>query len=197
MLRGDHSSRSRLTPRLKQPTRGLLSAATCAVAEGAHLLRRPRRSGCHVNANSTSRAGSPLLFGLAPRGVFRASGVATRAVGSYPTFSPLPTKRAARRRLAGLPARCHRAACRRRYIFCGTFRERTSQREPKPALPKSPPWRYQARCPLPRARSKRTRGSLMTQDGVRTFLPSSHLAMARPAITRPARQLHYNLEFSR
>jgi hypothetical protein len=39
---------------------------------------------------STSRAGSPLLFGLAPRGVFRASGVATEAVGSYPTFSPLP-----------------------------------------------------------------------------------------------------------
>src|SRR5262252_2470558 len=42
------------------------------------------------NANSASRAGSPLLFGLAPRGVFRASLVAKRAVGSYPTFSPLP-----------------------------------------------------------------------------------------------------------
>src|SRR5690348_203637 len=40
--------------------------------------------------HSTSRAGSPLLFGLAPRGVFRASFVAKRAVGSYPTFSPLP-----------------------------------------------------------------------------------------------------------
>ena len=35
----------------------------------------------------------------------------------------------------------------------------------------------------------------MTQDGVRTFLPSSHLAMARPAITRPARHIYYNLEF--
>jgi len=34
----------------------------------------------------------------------------------------------------------------------------------------------------------------MTQDGVRTFLPSDHLAMARPAITRPARQLYYSLE---
>jgi hypothetical protein len=34
----------------------------------------------------------------------------------------------------------------------------------------------------------------MTQDGVRTFLPSDHLAMARPAITRPARQSYYNLE---
>jgi hypothetical protein len=30
----------------------------------------------------------------------------------------------------------------------------------------------------------------MTQDGVRTFLPSGHLAMARPAITRPVRRFH-------
>ena len=36
------------------------------------------------------RASPPLLFGLAPRGVCRASGVTTGAVGSYPTFSPLP-----------------------------------------------------------------------------------------------------------
>ena len=43
-----------------------------------------------MNAIASSRAGSPLLFGLAPRGVFRASFVAKRAVGSYPTFSPLP-----------------------------------------------------------------------------------------------------------
>ena len=41
---------------------------------------------------SASRAGSPLLFGLAPRGVFLASPVARRAVGSYPTVSPLPAK---------------------------------------------------------------------------------------------------------
>src|SRR5579862_2208150 len=40
--------------------------------------------------NSVSRASSPLLFGLAPRGVCRAPNVAIRAVGSYPTFSPLP-----------------------------------------------------------------------------------------------------------
>jgi hypothetical protein len=43
-------------------------------------------------SRSVSRAGSPLLFGLAPRGVFRASCVAARAVGSYPTFSPLPAE---------------------------------------------------------------------------------------------------------
>ena len=79
--RGDHSSRSRLTPRLQQPTRGLLSMMACAVVEGGRSLSR---------TFSASRAGSPLLFGLAPRGVFRASDVATGAVGSYPTFSPLP-----------------------------------------------------------------------------------------------------------
>ena len=45
-----------------------------------------------MNARSSSRAGSPLLFGLAPRGVFLASPVARRAVGSYPTVSPLPAK---------------------------------------------------------------------------------------------------------
>jgi len=53
----------------------------CAISEGEHLL---------AQAFPASRAGSPLLFGLAPRGVFRASDVATGAVGSYPTFSPLP-----------------------------------------------------------------------------------------------------------
>src|SRR6266478_4506393 len=59
---------------------------------------------------SASRAGSPLLFGLAPRGVFHAPDVAIGAVGSYPTFSPLPNESVLRRRLAGSPARCHRAA---------------------------------------------------------------------------------------
>ena len=55
----------------------------------------------------TGRASPPLLFGLAPRGVFRAPSVATRAVGSYPTFSPLPNAldrwRRARGFAVGLP----------------------------------------------------------------------------------------------
>src|SRR5882724_708393 len=106
--RGDHSSRPRLAPRLQQPTRGLLAALACAIAAEARSLSRTR---------SASRAGSPLLFGLAPRGVFRASPVARRAVGSYPTFSPLPTELAFRRRLAGFPVRCHRAPLRRRFYF--------------------------------------------------------------------------------
>ena len=79
--RGDHSSRSRFAPRLQQPTRGFSSPMACATANGTRPLSKAR---------SSSRAGSPLLFGLAPRGVFRASGVTTEAVGSYPTFSPLP-----------------------------------------------------------------------------------------------------------
>ena len=62
-----------------------------------------------MNACSSSRAGSPLLFGLAPRGVFRAPGVTTGAVGSYPTFSPLPNvasiSSASRRFPSGMPPR--------------------------------------------------------------------------------------------
>ena len=34
----------------------------------------------------------------------------------------------------------------------------------------------------------------MPQDGVRTFLPPSHLAMTKPAITRPARHFYYTPE---
>src|SRR2546426_8057103 len=80
---GDHSSRPCLAAWLQQPTRGLLVALACAFATEANSLSR---------AHSVSRAGSPLLFGLAPRGVFRAPDVAIGAVGSYPTFSPLPAE---------------------------------------------------------------------------------------------------------
>jgi hypothetical protein len=86
-----------------------------------------------LNAHSTSRAGSPLLFGLAPRGVFRAPDVAIGAVGSYPTFSPLP--RRDHEAVSANKARYGKTSrrfflrdvtelLRRRYILCGTFRER-------------------------------------------------------------------------
>ena len=67
---------------------GLSFSAACLPMAG---LRHTEGSAfvC-TNWRSVSRAGSPLLFGLAPRGVFRAPDVATGAVGSYPTFSPLP-----------------------------------------------------------------------------------------------------------
>src|SRR6266851_6334264 len=55
-------------------------------------LRHRRGSMLTLASRSSSRAGSPLLFGLAPRGVFHAPGIATGTVGSYPTFSPLPNE---------------------------------------------------------------------------------------------------------
>ena len=81
MRRGDHSSSPGIATGIQQPTRGFSFAMAFAFANEARSLSKAR---------SASRAGSPLLFGLAPRGVFRASGVTTGAVGSYPTFSPLP-----------------------------------------------------------------------------------------------------------
>lgn len=56
-------------------------------------------------ASWSRRAASRRLFGLAPAGVYPATPVARRAVGSYPTISPLP-------------AQCGSRRC----IFCGTFR---------------------------------------------------------------------------
>lgn len=87
---GDHSSSPDITIWVEQPTRG---SQRVALSGAAH----------------TGWASPPLLFGLAPRGVFRAPDVATRAVGSYPTFSPLPNaldrKRRAPGSAAGLPPR--------------------------------------------------------------------------------------------
>ncbi len=47
------------------------------------------------------------LFGLAPAGVYHAIRVTTNAVGSYPTFSPLPSVE---------------SLYTRRFVFCGTSR---------------------------------------------------------------------------
>ena len=106
--RDDHSSRSRIAPGLEQPTRGSQQFAPSS-------------------ALHTGWASPPLLFGLAPRGVFRAPDVAIRAVGSYPTFSPLPNALRRNRRASGfsesLPPRYKH---HRRFIFCGTFRSRES-----------------------------------------------------------------------
>ena len=67
--RGDHSSWTDVAARLMQPTR----------TTGPETARRLPFA-------------SPL-FGLAPGGVYRAAPVASRAVGSYPTLSPLPRVR--------------------------------------------------------------------------------------------------------
>ena len=104
--RDDHSSRSRIAPGLQQPTRGSQQSAPS--------------SSLH-----TGWASPPLLFGLAPRGVFRAPDVAIRAVGSYPTFSPLPNALDRNRQPCGFPQVCRRGtSLTGGLIFCGTFRRR-------------------------------------------------------------------------
>src|SRR5881392_2359416 len=60
-------------------------------------------------AAQATRAGSRCLLGLAPTGGYRATPVARRAVGSYPTFSPLPLDKG-------------------RSVFCGPFRRLTAPR---------------------------------------------------------------------
>ncbi len=65
--RDGHSSGTPIAERLKQPTR--------AVWSGERL---------------EAEASAPPLFGFAPGGVYHATTVASRAVGSYPTLSPLP-----------------------------------------------------------------------------------------------------------
>src|SRR5690348_18242643 len=60
-------------------------------------------------AAQTTRAGSRCLLGLAPTGGYRATPVARRAVGSYPTFSPLPLEKG-------------------RSVLCGPFRRLAAPR---------------------------------------------------------------------
>jgi hypothetical protein len=129
--RDDHSSSPGLTAGIQQPTRGFILSRNLRRAKGSAFFQ----------TLSASRAGSPLLFGLAPRGVCLASVIAAGAVGSYPTFSPLPSSRSIRRCPEGFPPGYHRDTLRWRYFLCCTFRSA--------ALSIRVPWRYQARCPLP------------------------------------------------
>src|SRR5437870_13824557 len=60
-------------------------------------------------AAQATRAGSRCLFGLAPTGGYRATPVTRRAVGSYPTVSPLPLDKG-------------------RSVLCGPFRRLAAPR---------------------------------------------------------------------
>jgi len=80
LRRDDHSSSPGLATGIQRPTRGFIPLRNIYHAEGSAFFR----------LRSASRAGSPLLFGLAPRGVCLAAAITGGAVGSYPTFSPLP-----------------------------------------------------------------------------------------------------------
>ena len=127
-----------------------------------------------------------------------------------PPFHPCQTERAFRRRLAGFPARCHRASPSRRYILCGTFREQwhrlqsvlvlcphdadhTSRKQTaQTQVCTTAPLALPGALPFTR-RPRRTKGFIRHRllraydDGVRTFLPPSHLVMTKPAITRLTR----------
>jgi hypothetical protein len=113
LFRDDHSSSPGLATGVQRPTRGFILP---------HGLRRTKGSSSS-RTNSVSRASSPLLFGLAPRGVCLACGITAEAVGSYPTFSPLPAMRTMRRHPEGFPPSYHRDTIRWRYILCGTIRD--------------------------------------------------------------------------
>ncbi|MFT5390205.1 MAG: hypothetical protein ACI8PT_000389 [Gammaproteobacteria bacterium] len=85
--------------------------------------------GSHASRVSSPRGRTAPLFGLAPGGVYPATSVASGAVRSYRTISPLPFRLAHSSR--GRPKHEREDW---RYIFCGTFRRLT------------PPRRYLAPC---------------------------------------------------
>jgi hypothetical protein len=160
-------------------------------------LRRTEGS-LFLRTNSVSRASSPLLFGLAPRGVCLASAIAAGAVGSYPTFSPLPSLRTSRRHPEGFPPGYHRDTLRWRFILCGTVRDSaapcrvqpgTTRRSVKFCLTAKPAcWLpgvtrrvalYPEPCGLWVLSVPVAPGlprPLHSQSGVRTFLPPSLLS---------------------
>jgi hypothetical protein len=82
----DHSSRRRLAATLKQPTRRFRPLASLRKP----ALHDPGRDGPSRAGRIRGGGQTPCLFGLAPCGVYRAIGVTTNAVGSYPAVSPLP-----------------------------------------------------------------------------------------------------------
>src|SRR5437870_12333998 len=101
---------------------------------------------CGLPAAQATRAGSRCLLGLAPTGGYRAASVAGRAVGSYPTVSPLPLDKG--RSVFCGPIR--RLAAPRRYLaVCPTELGLSSMRQSsrrtatitpyRPPVPKLPP----------------------------------------------------------
>src|SRR5579862_6644350 len=82
----------------------------------------------NLPGSPTERTAPSPLFGLAPRGVCPAGRIAPAAVRSYRTFSPLPRER--------------------RYIFCGTFREKRFERIPPAVSRHAVLWRPDFPLPL-------------------------------------------------
>ena len=102
------------------------------------------------------------LFGLAPDGVFRASALALGAVGSYPTFSPLPELK---------PAVIDRRHSFRRFEFLRHCPSAGLAAWPPAYIPLPPPY----------VGGYRLRG--IAPCGVRTFLPR----LAPGAVLHPSK----------
>jgi hypothetical protein len=116
----DHSSRSRIAPGLKQPTRG---------------------SSQRLLAKLLHRAGPalPSYLALLHAGFSVPRMLPPRRWALTPPFHPYQAD-GRLRRLVRFPFEPpQRRVSHRRFIFCGTFRSR--------ALSSATPWRYQARCP--------------------------------------------------
>src|SRR5690242_9833942 len=132
-------------------------------------------------AAQTTRAGSRCLLGLAPTGGYRATPVARRAVGSYPTVSPLPLDKG-------------------RSVFCGPFRRLSAPRRYLAVCPvelglsSMRPFsrRTATIAPHPLQAPKLPSRAALGQAGGARIPPlldqSAHLAPHAVARTRPRRQ---------
>jgi hypothetical protein len=139
--RGDHSSRSRLAPRLQQPTRGLLSATTQLLA----LLRRKRFPLSRITLGEPGRL-SPPIWPCTTRG-FPCLRCCHRSGGLLPHLFTLTKRNMHFEDVPQVYLRDASVLLRRRSIFCGTFRERSRCRRSKPSPPEPLPRRYLARRP--------------------------------------------------
>ncbi len=112
VLCGHSSRRSVAACAHQRPTRRFRALHAAALTRCAcwNPLNAPGR---HVAPSGSGRP-LPSLFGLAPCGVYPATGITAGAVRSYRTFSPLPPHGTAPK---GCPTQW-------RYVFCGTSRPR-------------------------------------------------------------------------
>ena len=142
VTRGDHSSRSRLAPRLQRPTRGLLSST-------AQLLAPPRRKRSPLSRSALGEPGrlSPPIWPCTTRG-FPCLRCRHRSGGLLPHLFTLTKRNKLSEDVSQVYLRDATVLLRRRSIFCGTFRERSRYRRSKPSPPKPFPRHYLARCPI-------------------------------------------------
>src|SRR5215472_5502233 len=159
------------------------------MAVASHLVRPTRSSN---DPGSRSRC----LFGLAPTGGYRATTVAGRAVGSYPTFSPLPLDRG--RSVFCGPFR--RLAAPRRYLAVSPVELGLSSESPDPAAtrdhptPPAPVGKESIGFEAPRARRERSnpyfsRANRRTSRHVLSFpgdTPDRRASSQKPLFSRKA-----------